>query len=434
MSLVWTEPKAIKIWDYQLLPSTYQEVKYIWFSWNQVLETDVTSLTAPFKVEVKYMKSNGATSDQTLVWQRQMWKFVNIYNNFYENLWSNTASWTANWDGLIHTIVTDSSAWLYKDWTLLLSWTSWDRSSSYPLLIWAFSEDSYSSAKWKFVGRIYDIKITSNWNLYRHYMPCYRISDGVVGMYETQTNTFLTNLWTWALTKWNDVSNDRDIKAVYLWTTKIRPSSYSSYTLAYYKLETDFNDYSWNSFNSTWQTNVTITTLNGVKCAYLNQWRIALPAFTNFSWIDFTYLLWTNISTSQSKPHSFISTWASWTDKLLNVRTNDNTTWLNYWWYWDDLSVSYTITRNVWHLLAVTYNKTSKYWVIYWDGAAVWNKTFSNPNVTANTIYLWVNAEVPNNTQYMFQWYMSNALIENKVWGAEEILAYYNATKSKYWL
>lgn len=225
MSLVWTEPKAIKIWDYQLLPSTYQEVKYIWFSWNQVLETDVNSLTAPFKVEVTYMKSNWATSDQTLVGQRQMWKFVNIYNNFYENLWSNTASWTANWDGLVHTIVTDSSAWLYKDWTLLLSWTSWDRSSSYPLLIWAFTEDSYSNAKWKFVGRIYDVKITSNWSLYRHYVPCYRKSDSVIWMYETQTNTFLTNLWTWLLTKWNNVSSDRDIKAVYLWTTKIRPSS-----------------------------------------------------------------------------------------------------------------------------------------------------------------------------------------------------------------
>lgn len=180
----------------------YQKVEYIESSWTQFLETDVKSLTAPFKVEVKYMKQNTSTSDQTLVWQRQLWKYVNIYNNYYENIWSNSASWTASWDNNIHTVITDSSAWLYKDWTLLVSWTSWDRSSSYPLLIFAFTEDSAANAKWKASVRIYDIKMISAGVLYRHYIPCYRISDGVIWMYEIVTGTFLTNVGSWTFTKW----------------------------------------------------------------------------------------------------------------------------------------------------------------------------------------------------------------------------------------
>lgn len=187
------------------LPDWFQEVEYIESSWTQVIETDVTSLTAPFKVEVKYMKQNTSTSDQTLVWQRQIWKYVNIYNNYYENIWSNSAAWTANWDNDIHTIITDSSAWLYKDWTLLVSWTSWDKNSSYPLLMFAFSEDSASNAKWFASVRIYEVKITSNNSLYRHYIPCYRTNDSVIWMYEIVAWTFKTNVWSWTFTKWWDV-------------------------------------------------------------------------------------------------------------------------------------------------------------------------------------------------------------------------------------
>ena len=189
------------------LPSEYQEVEYIESSWTQFLATDVTYLTAPFRVEVQYMKQNTSTSDQTLVWQRQIWKYVNIYNNYYENIWSNSGSNTASWDSNIHTVVTDSSSWLYKDWTLLVSGTSWDRSSSYPLLIFAFTEDSYSNAKWKASVRIYGIKIISNWVLYRQYVPCYKITWSATdrGMYEIISRSFLTNLWTWTFTKWSDV-------------------------------------------------------------------------------------------------------------------------------------------------------------------------------------------------------------------------------------
>jgi len=228
---IWTtDISNIFLWwpvDNPRLPSAYQEVEYLESSWTQFIETDVNNLTAPFKVEVKYMKQNTGTSDQTLVGQRQLWKFVNIYNNYYENLWSNSASWTASWDNNIHTIITDSSAWLYKDWTLLVSGTSWNRSSSYNALIFAFSEDSAANAKWLFKGRIYEVKITNNGVLYRHYIPCYRKSDNVIWMYELVAGTFKTNAWSWTFAKWSNVDTNvyQKFKEVYVWTTKVRPSA-----------------------------------------------------------------------------------------------------------------------------------------------------------------------------------------------------------------
>lgn len=203
----WYKIQKIYLWTNLVrpkrLPYYFQEVEYIESSGAQVLETDVTILRVPFKVEVKYMKQNTSTSDQTLVWQRQIWKYVNIYNNYYENLWSNSAAWTASWDNNIHTVITDSSAWLYKDGTLLVSWTSsLNRSSSYPLLMFAFSEDSVANAKWFASLRIYEVKITSSNVLYRHYIPCYERNSWTIGMYELQTWTFLTNKWSWTFTKW----------------------------------------------------------------------------------------------------------------------------------------------------------------------------------------------------------------------------------------
>lgn len=186
-------------------PSTYQGVEYIESSGTQVLETDVKTLVAPFTVSVTFMKQNTSTSDQTLVGQRQIWKYVNIYSNFYENIWANTASSTWAADSSIHTIVTDSDSWLYKDGNLLVSWTSWDRSSEYPLLMFAFTEDDVSNAKWYASVRIYEVKITSNNALYRYYVPCYRKSDGVIWMYDTVSGAFLTNKWSGSFSKWPNV-------------------------------------------------------------------------------------------------------------------------------------------------------------------------------------------------------------------------------------
>lgn len=55
-----------------------------------------------------------------------------------------------------------------------------------------FGREATERAEWM-VGDTYDIKIYDNGTLIRHYIPVKRISDNVIGFYETETETFLTS-------------------------------------------------------------------------------------------------------------------------------------------------------------------------------------------------------------------------------------------------
>ena len=65
---------------------------------------------------------------------------------------------------------------------------------------------------------------------------------------------------------------------------QVRPKTRNPWanTVGYYPLNTDFDDYSWNSRNLT-NTNATITTLGGVSCAYY--WGNAYSTYTGYSLI-----------------------------------------------------------------------------------------------------------------------------------------------------
>ena len=71
---------------YRELPANYQEVQYLTFSGTasagQFIRTGITSLTHPFSVRTVYNKTNTESRDQTLVGQRQIGKYVNIYDTY----------------------------------------------------------------------------------------------------------------------------------------------------------------------------------------------------------------------------------------------------------------------------------------------------------------------------------------------------------------
>ena len=56
-----------------------------------------------------------------------------------------------------------------------------------------FANAALSIGSW---SRIYNIKITENTSIVRDFIPARRNSDGVLGMYDTVTNTFFTNAGT----------------------------------------------------------------------------------------------------------------------------------------------------------------------------------------------------------------------------------------------
>ena len=59
-----------------------------------------------------------------------------------------------------------------------------------------------------FIGRVYYIRIYDNDEVVRNFLPCYRRSDGVVGMYDTVGGVFYTNSGTGSFTKGPDIGKN----------------------------------------------------------------------------------------------------------------------------------------------------------------------------------------------------------------------------------
>lgn len=422
MALIQSKPISIKIWipETWRLPAAYQEVEYIEFYWSQVISTDINSLIAPFKVEVAYKKENTDTSDQTLVWQRQIWKFVNIYQNKYENLWSTSWDWTARADSFMHTIITDSTSWLYKDWILLVSWTSWDKSSSYPLLIWAFSEDSYSSAKWFFKWKIYNVQITNNNILYRNYIPCYRKSDNAIWLYDLVSWNFITNVWSWTLGKWWNIQyNDKNVKAVYVGTQQVRPSAtpiatawiYHNANLWLISISSDWNTWLTIADKNLWATTVwnSWDTLTWANCGNYFQWG-NIYAFPNMGTVSFWHSS-TKVSSEWYWPLNYYNS-STWID------VNPWDTYYNYdlyWWETDTVEAKRWPCTIWYHIPSITeWTNIFNLWVTLWAWSA------SNYNSLLNYLKLplvwirnWSDTTIAFVNQAAWYWTATRSDISN---------------------
>ena len=53
--------------------------------------------------------------------------------------------------------------------------------------------------------RLYSCKIYNNEKIIRNFIPCYRKTDGVVGVYDLVEKKFYTNLGTGTFIKGNDI-------------------------------------------------------------------------------------------------------------------------------------------------------------------------------------------------------------------------------------
>ena len=72
-------------------------------------------------------------------------------------------------------------------------------STGYNIYLFGLNYTGTMSATGKF--RIYNYKLTKNNSLVRNFVPCYRKSDNVIGMYDIINKTFYTNAGSGTFTK-----------------------------------------------------------------------------------------------------------------------------------------------------------------------------------------------------------------------------------------
>ena len=201
-------------------------------------------------------------------------------------------------------------------------------------------------------------------------------------------------------------------------------------TLAYYKLETDWNDYSWNwnDMTATW-----ISFANWVAVLNWNQ-RATIPNITWFKTICFRFK---KTNDYNGMP---ISQWN--TNWYIQLRTNGFSAWWSWWWNFNkDFTAWWSTPSNVWRLCVVTQTTASDqsgswsmkfylsdFWWVSW--IRQYDQDASHYLNRSITKFWWSwNTSAP----YALIAEMSKFIVEKSEWSFDDIVSYYNKTKSKYW-
>jgi hypothetical protein len=226
---------------------------------------------------------------------------------------------------------------------------------------------------------------------------------------------------------------------------QVRPSGWWGWkpwanTVAYYPLNWDINDYSWNNRNLTVDTgsmsygNLTDgqywifngnTVLSTSDIVPLNSGTILMWAF--FGSVSDWNLL-SNCKGTASRNYANYGA-IDWNNKIFFPYTEGS------WWSGNRLEVSQTwiVPTNAWILHAVTNDGTTLSY--YKNGSYITGKT-STMFLNMTDATLWCIWGLKYGSQYLskLQGGMSNIIVEDKARTAQEIADYYDQTKSTYWL
>lgn len=194
---------------YESIPDEYQEVEYI--------QSNGTGQNTGQHIDTGYYPTNGddfrlnmtvmpldvpATEREFLA---EYGGGINVQIGFL-----NKSTWTFKDDETLYRYVTASSTnvtpsnaknkKVYIDGQQTFSGTS-----RFSLYLFAQNESNTSSTVWDSSIRLYACTITVNGVPIRNYVPCYRKSDGVIGLYDTINKQFKINEGSGSFTKGPDV-------------------------------------------------------------------------------------------------------------------------------------------------------------------------------------------------------------------------------------
>ena len=206
---------GVEYWK-QGLPSTYQEVEYVRATGTQHIDTGFTpDNNTRVKCVLSWQQFNnsywggfGAGSSST---SRAFECYVyssyvnwNFYNNSYG---ADDAKGYAGSTGIKYRIDANKNVFtITRDTTseLLKTITATNGTFTCPYTMYLFGSHRATSGHGyvTFYGHVY---IYDNGTLVREFVPCYRKSDTVIGMYDLVGKTFYTNGGTGTFSKGSDV-------------------------------------------------------------------------------------------------------------------------------------------------------------------------------------------------------------------------------------
>lgn len=194
------------------------------------------------------------------------------------------------------------------------------------------------------------------------------------------------------------------------------------------------NDLSWNGYNLLDNAGYTFWTYQWVSCVSMS-WANNNSHLNNTYvpfWNNRTALAWIYCTRTQSADQGVVCIGTDYNTQIVGMwvqsgkgyvtdRKTADTAWT-------------TNIMNAWHLIALT--RTSGSWIkLYID----WVLEATSPSYTRSSgTWLTIGSKTFSSGASpwteAYQGYISNVIFENVVWTAQEVLDYYNDTKSNYWI
>ena len=204
------------------IPGEYTDVEYIGNVSNSGIMTDYKPNTRT-SIIAKVNIHKGTTEWQTLFGVRDgvypggneyafMTRLKNNYY-FYPRITGDTYSYMAGtYDEIITIAINNTTITVSKEDGSTYSYTQAGTLKNFnsTLAIFALNNTVFADPC---IADLYSFKIYEEGILVRDYIPCFRNIDGVIGLYETKTNTFLTNVGGGVFTKGDAIIGKQAITA-----------------------------------------------------------------------------------------------------------------------------------------------------------------------------------------------------------------------------
>lgn len=422
---IWTKRvTAIKLSSmrsvsgFSRLPAEYQEVEYIESDWNAYINVWILAKNM--------VKINLVASDFVMWSSYADSNSIIVFWTTASSWWCSSTYYTYNWARLRYHMWI--SWWPHDDcncpqsWTnnvIEYNWTTWftvngvawtrvwtdpsrTNADNYPICFWYCWNNSHSKYK------MYDLKITANdWE--HIFVPCYRVLDWVIWLYDLANGQFYSNVWTWTFVKWRDI--------LY---------GINSHTLRYYPFASNVADragqgatgtvnwtvsysdnwivISWDSGYVTWMTNWIAN-----RDTYTQIFRARYTSFPDNYWL----LIWDSSNYNTNSSFAF-ETWGdgSWYFRVYNFIGSWDVIWAGQDTPRDTYFHLWVITADHWSYKLYKDGELYLEWITTW--------TINNqPNMNLwRSSYYWSQRE----------WYgeVKDYIVEDIPRSAQKIKDFYN--------
>ena len=194
------------------LPSAYQEVEFVENTSTSWIDTGLLAKSG-YQIDLKFYTSSSSNSDQTVIgtspsYSNCLYYWINYgYNNW---IYWNYNNWWHDIFNKMYVGNTYEATSIIRNWhqEVILDWVSVQSNTASCNQAWSSNMTIFArwwSSNYALI-KLYSMQIYDSDNtLLRDFVPCYRIADGVIWLYDLENDVFYTNQWWGTFAKWNDV-------------------------------------------------------------------------------------------------------------------------------------------------------------------------------------------------------------------------------------